>query len=218
MTEFYRPAQRELQDHHDTRPLADRLTLAIIREELDDAAAGFIASSDFFFLSTVDDLGQPTVSHKGGAPGFVQVLDPATLLFPNYNGNGMYLSMGNIAGSALIGMLFMDFETPHRIRVQARATIRTDDDAIAAFPGADMAVEARISRVFVNCPRYIHRHARVAPSPYVPDADGNAPLPGWKRIDAVQDVLTPDDAARVAGAGGTMTRDAYMDRVKSGDG
>lgn len=218
MTEFYRPEQRALQDRHETRELADRLTLAIIRDELDEPSAGFIASRDFFFLSTVDDRGQPTVSHKGGAPGFVRVLDPRTLLFPSYNGNGMYLSMGNVARSGRIGMLFMDFETPHRIRVQATARLRTDSDAVAEFPGAEMAVEATISEVFVNCPRYIHRHRRVAPSPYVPDQEGNAPLPGWKRIDGVQDVLAPGDAARVADAGGAITREEYMGRVARGEG
>jgi predicted pyridoxine 5'-phosphate oxidase superfamily flavin-nucleotide-binding protein len=101
---------RGLQDEFDSRTLADTLEAVIVHPQLDEEAVAFIESRAFFFLSTVNADGQPTVSHKGGAPGFVRVVDPETIVFPSYDGNGMFLSMGNIAAGAKIGMLFIDFE------------------------------------------------------------------------------------------------------------
>ena len=114
--------------------LADTLDHSIVQSELDDAACAFIEERDFFFLTTVSSEGEPTVSHKGGPKGTVKVLDPQTLVFPAYDGNGMFLSLGNIADTGKIGLLFMDFETPHRVRVQASATIVQDQSLLAAFP------------------------------------------------------------------------------------
>lgn len=113
---LYRGAQRALQDRFGARKLADTVSEVIVHDVLSDDDKAFIGSRDFFFLSSVNEAGWPTVSYKGGAPGFVRVLDDATLAFPSYDGNGMFLSMGNIAASQRIGMLFIDFETPHRPR------------------------------------------------------------------------------------------------------
>lgn len=215
---FYDDHHRELQDRFESRVLADSLEAMIIRPELDDAAADFIAAREFFFLSTVTADGQPTVSHKGGAAGFVKVLDPQTLAFPSYNGNGMFFSMGNIAATAKIGMLFIDFETPHRVRVHADATVDAADPLLADFPGAELVVRAAIADTFVNCPRYIVRHERVEPSRYVPDANGDAPSPGWKKIEGMSSILPPAEAARVDAEGETISMEEYGERVARGDG
>lgn len=217
MDPFYTDEQRALQDAHGSRALADRLEQVIIRPEIDDETKAFIESRDLFFLSTVDRRGQPTVSHKGGAPGFVRVTGPSTLVFPSYDGNGMYLSMGNLAATGRIGMLFMDFEHPHRVRIQAQAALTQAPEVMTLFPGADMVVEATLSEVFVNCPRYIHCHRRVEASPYVPDAAGEAPLPPWKRIDILEDVIAREDAARIDKAGGSLTIDEYGAGMKAGE-
>ncbi|MEL6984037.1 MAG: pyridoxamine 5'-phosphate oxidase family protein, partial [Actinomycetota bacterium] len=119
--DFYSEAQRALQDRFDSRALADRVEQAIVTDTVEEMHQGFIESRDFFFLSTVNGAGEPTVSYKGGDVGLVSVVDPNTVAFPIYDGNGMFLSAGNIAESAKIGMLFIDFETPNRIRVQATA-------------------------------------------------------------------------------------------------
>ena len=214
---FYDEHHRELQDRFDSRPLADTLEAMIVRPELDEAAAAFIAGREFFFLSTVTADGQPTVSHKGGAPGFVKVLDPATLAFPSYDGNGMFFSMGNIVATARIGMLFIDFETPHRVRVHAEATVEPEDPLLAEFPGAQLVVRAAITDTFVNCPRYIAKHERVEASRYVPDGQGDAPTPGWKKIDGMASVLPPGDAALVEAEGETITRDEYAERLRRGE-
>ena len=197
-------------------PLAEGLAEAIIVDELDELATEFIGSRDFFFLSTVTGDGEPTVSYKGGGRGVVHVADPTTLLFPHYDGNGMYLSMGNIADTGKIGMLFIDFETPHRVRVQATAALSTDANDLAHFPGAEMVVRASIDRAFVNCGRYIHKHTRVEDSPYVPDDTGDAPIPAWKRIDLMQPVLAPDVQAEVEATGGTIDYDEYAQRMADG--
>lgn len=213
----YSEASRALQDRFDTRRLADALTQVIVHEELTDLDQAFIGSRDMFWLASVDAQGSPTVSYKGGAPGFVQIADARTLLFPSYDGNGMFFSLGNLAATAQVGLLFMDFERPHRIRVQGRAQVLDDAALLARFPGAQLVVRVAITAIFQNCPRYVHRMERVAASRYVPDADGAAPLAGWKRIDAIQPVLAACDQGLAAQAGGLLTMDQYGEMVGRGD-
>ena len=198
-------------------PLAAAVETAIVRDELDEMHQGFIESRDYFFLSTVDSSGCPTVSHKGGPPGIVTVLDPSTIAFPNYDGNGMFLSMGNIADTAKIGLLFMDFETPNRIRVQATAKVSSDDKLLSRYPGANLIVRAHVDKVFINCARYIHKHTRVETSPYVPASDGAQPFPAWKRIDFLQDSLRPEDQGRAELEGGVITEDEYGAKLQAGE-
>ena len=78
-----------------------------------------------FFLATCDADGNPQCSYKGGDPGFVRVVDDRTLAFPVYDGNGMFLSLGNIRAHANVGMLFIDFEHPNRVRVNGVASRRS---------------------------------------------------------------------------------------------
>lgn len=214
---FYTDAQRRLQDQFESRPLADALEAAIIAPELDAQQQAFITSRDFFFLSTVTAAGEPTVSYKGGAVGTVQVLDKQTLAFPAYDGNGMFLSLGNITETAKIGMLFMDLETPNRLRVQATASLESDSGLLAHYPGAIAIVQARIDAVFVNCARYVHKHERVSSSPYVPDEQGAAPYASWKRIDGIQAHLPPADQGRAASAGGVITPQEYDAALSKGE-
>src|SRR5690606_25444151 len=134
-----------------------------------------------------DQHGRPTVSYKGGDPGFITIVDEHTIAFPSYDGNGMYFSMGNIAGNPNIGMLFIDFEVPNRLHLQGAASVTADDPLLANYAEAALIVRVRIQQVWVNCPRYIHRYQKLAPSQNVPRAECRAPLAEWKRLDAVQD-------------------------------
>ena len=218
MASLYGDQQRALQDRFDSRTLADVLEAVIVQPEIDDEAKAFIESRSFFFLSTVDAQGHPTVSHKGGAPGFVKVIDPTTIVFPSYDGNGMFLSMGNIAGDGRVGMLFMDFETPHRVRVQAHAVVSSDDPMMADYPGADLIVRATVTHGFINCPRYITRQSPVGASKYVPDEGGEAPMPEWKKVDALQPFLPERFQGRAEAEGGTITGEEYAEKVRQGDG
>lgn len=213
---FYTESQVELQEHFESRPLAEALEAVIVVSELDEQHAGLISTRDFFFLSTVTADGSPTVSYKGGDAGIVTIVDNKTLAFPMYDGNGMFLTMGNIAETAKIGMLFIDFETPNRVRVQATASLHHDDALLAEYPGAISIVRASIDEVFVNCARYIHKHERVATSPYVPDENGDQPLPKWKRIDMLQPVMSPTDQAR-SEQEGLITQEDYGEALMAGD-
>jgi predicted pyridoxine 5'-phosphate oxidase superfamily flavin-nucleotide-binding protein len=215
---FYTESQKQLQAAFDSRKLAERVEGAIVTDEIDPVLhQPFIESRDFFFLSTVNAQGEPTVSHKGGPVGVVTVVDARTLAFPSYDGNGMFLSMGNIADTGKIGMLFIDFETPNRVRVQATAAISTDDPLLAKYPGAQLIVRAKIDKVFLNCARLIHKHKRLSASPYVPDKNGETPFPAWKRIDLVQDALPPKDKGRAASEGGVITQEEYGEKVAAGE-
>jgi predicted pyridoxine 5'-phosphate oxidase superfamily flavin-nucleotide-binding protein len=215
---FYTESQKQLQAAFDSRTLADRVEQRIVTDHIvPELHQRFIESRDFFFLSTVNAQGEPTVSHKGGPVGVVTIVDAHTLAFPSYDGNGMFLSMGNIAETGKIGMLFIDFETPNRVRVQATATISTDDSLMAKYPGAQLLVRATIDKVFLNCARLIHKHQRVSTSPYVPDAKGQTPFPAWKRIDLVQDALPANDRDRIEREGGVITQEEYGYKLAAGE-
>ena len=219
MAQFgYTVEARKLQDRFDTRNLADAELQAIVHDELSDMDKGFISGSEMFWLASVDDKGSPTVSYKGGAPGFVKIIDGRTLVFPNYDGNGMYFSMGNIASTSEIGMLFMSFEVPARLRVQGRATLTDDKTMVSRFPGAQFAVKVDITALITNCPRYIPKMQRVNSSRYVPDAvTGAQPIPGWKRIDVIQGALPKRDQNKADTVGGLLTMEQWGGMVAEGN-
>jgi predicted pyridoxine 5'-phosphate oxidase superfamily flavin-nucleotide-binding protein len=195
----YTPGARALQDRFDTRRLADRLHDRFIAvPRIDDERKAFIERLPMFFLATADADGNPQCSYKGGDPGFVRVLGERELCFPNYDGNGMYLSMGNLAANPRVGMLFIDFQgrPPRRLRINGSTRVEPDDPLLATYPGAQFVVRVDVTEVFPNCPRYIHRMELMEPSPFVPAADGSAPVPDWKRTDWACDVLPDGDPAR----------------------
>ena len=218
MSPFYSPSHRELQSQHESLELANRLESMIVAQEISEQHQPFIESRNFFFLTTIDHRGYPTCSYKGGNPGLIKVLSPRELAFPLYDGNGMYLSAGNIKGNAKIGLLLIDFETPHRIRIHGDARIESDDRLLKAYSGAEMVVRVAVQEIFINCPRYIHRMTALEPSKYTPSASGEAPIPQWKRIDAVQDVLPPKDQGSAHALGGVITPEAYGEMVLKGEG
>ena len=171
-----------------------------------------------FFLSTVDPSGRPTVSYKGGDPGFVRVLDDQTIAFPSYNGNGMFYSMGNIVGNGQVGLLFIDFEAPQRLRFHGEARVEAEDLLLQEYPEAELVVRVALSELFINCPRYIHRYRKVESSRYVPREASETPFAEWKRIDGLQDVLPAADQGRAEQARGVLTMAEYSGRVQSGEG
>jgi predicted pyridoxine 5'-phosphate oxidase superfamily flavin-nucleotide-binding protein len=216
MSRLYGAQHRALQEAFGTHAMADRVEQLTCKTEFDEASQGFIEAMDMFFLATVDHQGWPTVSYKGGDPGFVKVVDRTTLVFPSYDGNGMFLSLGNIAQHHQVGMLFISFERPHRLRVQGTASLSRDDPMMSHYKEADCLVRVQLSALWQNCPRYIHRYQKVSPSRYVPRAACETPLAEWKRIDLLQDVLSAHDAAKVQ-AVGTIGIEAWLDKVQSGD-
>jgi len=193
---LYHAGNRALQDEFDTRRIADRIEGLLVRDSLGEADVQWIESSDMFFLATVDHEGRPTVSYKGGDPGFVRVVDERTIAWPNYDGNGMYLSMGNLAKNPHVGLLFIDFQDPGRMRVQGEASIQVDDPLLAQWPEAQFVVRVKVREVFPNCPRYIHRMQLVERSGFVPREGCETPIPGWKMAAWANDALPENDPAR----------------------
>jgi uncharacterized protein len=220
MTAFTYTAQaRELQKRFDTEALAAAELQVIVHDALSAADRGFIGQAEMFWLATVDPRGSPTVSFKGGAPGFVRMPDDnKTLLFPCFDGNGMFFSMGNIASTSQVALLFMDFIRPHRLRVQGQAQLTDDPAIVGLWPGAQFAVQVAITALITNCPRYIPRMQRVEGSRYVPDVKtGAQPIPGWKRIDAIQGLLPPRDQGKAHTVGGEISMDEWTEMVKQGN-
>ena len=215
MEQFYTEAQRTLQNEFSTRDLAERIKEAVVTEALSDQQAAFIHSRNMFYLSTVDELGYPSCSYKGGNIGFVRVIDPKTIVFPNYDGNGMFMSTGNIQAKSKIGLLFIDFQTPQRIRVRGKAKCIKEGPILKSYPGANLVVELTVSNAWINCPRYIHRMDLSDQSPYIPAKDGTIPLALWKRVDLVQDVITDKDRAEAESLG-IITIDEYEANVANG--
>jgi uncharacterized protein len=156
----------------------------------------FIEKRDMFFLATADREGRPNCSYKGGDPGFVRVLDETTILLPNYDGNGMYLSFGNARMNPHVGILFIDFEGQKRLRLNGTASIEPQDSAQPPYPEAQFVVRVKVREVFPNCPRYIHKYQLVERSKFVPRASVQTPVPGWKRYEWARDVLPEGDPAR----------------------
>jgi uncharacterized protein len=196
MGDFYHGGSRQLQDRFDTRRLADRIEQRLVADHIGDADRAFIESRDMFFLATTDAEGLPSCSYKGGDPGFVRVIDSRTIAFPNFDGNGMFLSMGNVLQTRKVGLLFVDFEQPRRLRLSGEASIVTDDPWLADCPEAQFIVRIAVTQVFPNCPRYIHRYTLVERSSYVPHAGCATPVPNWKKSDWASDVLPDGDPAR----------------------
>lgn len=217
MSELYDEQHRLLQDRFSTRKLADRLVETIVLTEVGERDKAFIESRDFFFLSTLDPYGHPTVSYKGGGQGLIRVVDPTTLAFPSYDGNGMFYSMGNIARSGHVGILFIDFENPNRLRLHGEATVSADDPLLAAYPEAELIARVKVTKLWVNCPRYVHRMQRVETSRFVPRKNRKTPLATWKRLEMVQDALPPKDEGRAEDAGGLITMDEYLALLERGE-
>ena len=193
---MYHEESRLLQDRFDSRRLADALADKLLRTRFSDEDRAFIARQRLFFLATADAEGRPDCSHKGGAPGFVRVVADDTLAFPSYDGNGMFKSLGNVAANPAVGLLFIDFEKPRRLRVNGVASLHLDDPLLSEYPGAQAVVRVRVQQIFPNCPRYIPRMQLVEESPFVPVQGCTPPVPAWKKRPEFNSALPASDPAR----------------------
>jgi predicted pyridoxine 5'-phosphate oxidase superfamily flavin-nucleotide-binding protein len=185
----YHEGMRRMQDRFDTRRLADRLTERLSRAEFSAEDKAFIETRCMFFIATADTSGRPDCSYKGGLPGFVRVSGPSELAFPSYDGNGMFRSLGNVSANPAVGLLFLDFEQPRRLRVNGTASVSDSDPLRAEFAGAQLVVRVRAERIFPNCPRYLHRMQLVELSAYAPRPEYEPPVPAWKQMPAFREVL-----------------------------
>jgi predicted pyridoxine 5'-phosphate oxidase superfamily flavin-nucleotide-binding protein len=188
-SEPYHEGMRRLQDRYGSRRLADRLDQQLARTAFSEEDCAFITSAPMFMLATADARGRPDCSYKGGDPGFVRVTGPGELAFPSYDGNGMFRSLGNLSLNPAVALLFIDFTTPRRLRVNGSVSINFADPLLDCYPEAQLVVRVRAHLIFQNCPRYIHRMVLAERSPYVPRAGQPTPVPAWKQLEAFRDVL-----------------------------
>jgi len=189
---MFHDGNRRLQDQFDSRRISDRLEEKLTRHKFTDGDRAFIEGAMFFFLATADAEGRPDCSFKGGAPGFVRVVGPDELAFPDYDGNGMFKSLGNVVVNPGVGLLFIDMGgKPRRLRVNGTASVSRDDPLMQRFAGAQLLVRVKARAIFPNCPRYIVTPGTAEPSTYAPRPDYQPPEPTWKGFDDFKDYIHP---------------------------
>jgi predicted pyridoxine 5'-phosphate oxidase superfamily flavin-nucleotide-binding protein len=187
---LYNDEARALQDRFESRKIADKLE-SFVRTEFSDDDRSYIESAYYFFLATADADGRPDCSFKGGPRGFVRVSAPGELVFPDYDGNGMFKSLGNIDSNPNVGLLFIDLEKPRRLRVNGTATINRDDPLLAHTLNAQLIVRVKAKAIFPNCPRYIPTMNLVEPSRYTPLPNVEPEEPAWKSFPDFKDLVHP---------------------------
>lgn len=192
-TPMYHQGMRQLQDVRDTRAIADRLAQVTLHTKFTEEDREFIQRCAMFFIATADEHGYPDCSYKGGLPGFVQVVDEHTLLIPDYDGNGMYRTWGNVLVNPRVGLLFVDFENTRRIRVNGTAQVSHDEELCRRFPGAVFVVRVTAEKIFPNCPRYLHKMQLVEHSVYAPRPGYEPPVPAWKSFEVFREHLPARD-------------------------
>ncbi len=191
MTTLFHEGNRQLQDQFASRGIADRLE-SFARTEFSADDQAFIESMPYCFLATADAEGRPDCSFKGGMPGFVRVTGPGELAFPDYDGNGMFKSLGNILVNPGVGLLFIAMHgRARRLRVNGEASVSRDDPLLAGTVGAQLIVRVAVRAIFPNCPRYVPSMELVEPSVYAPRPGREPPEPAWKEFDAFKDVVPP---------------------------
>ena len=192
MSIMYHEGNRKLQDEFESRRIADRLEEKLTRTAFSDDDKAFIEGSIYFFLASADSVGHPDCSFKGGPPGFVRVTGPSEIAWPDYDGNGMFKSLGNISENPNVGLLFISLhEKPQRLRINGTATMSRDDPLLTQTVGAQLIVRVQAKAIFPNCPRYIPRLQLVEPSAYIPEPSHEPVEPAWKQFDSFKDVVHP---------------------------
>lgn len=144
---------------------SDASLTAMMQPRISPSLARFIEAQGFFFIATANRDGHCDCSFRGreyslaGQPlPALKVLDAHRLIFPDFSGNGLYNSLGNIRVNPHIGMLFMDFERQRRARLNGIATIiLPDPQTTGIWPMAQACVEVRVEQAYGNCPARIPR-------------------------------------------------------------
>ena len=189
---MYHDGNRQLQDRFDSRRISDRLEQKLTHGEFTPDDKLFIEGLPYFFLATADAEGRPDCSFKGGEPGFVRVTGPSEIAFPDYDGNGMFKSLGNIVANSNVGLLFIAMHgKQRRLRVNGQASVSDSDPLLSETVGAQLIVRVTARAIFPNCPRYIPTMQSIEPSVYAPRAGQDPPEPAWKGFDAFKDYIHP---------------------------
>jgi len=189
---LYHEGNRRLQDQFDSRRISDRLEEKLTRQEFTSDDKAFIESLPYFFLATADAGGRPDCSFKGGAPGFVRVTGPSEIAFPDYDGNGMFKSLGNVIVNSSVGLLFIAMhDKPRRLRVNGEARVSRSDPLLSQTIGAQLIVRVAARAIFPNCPRYVPSMQLIEPSTYSPRPGWDVREPPWKGFADFKDYIHP---------------------------
>jgi uncharacterized protein len=192
MSIMYHDGNRKLQDRFDSRRISDKLEEKLTRTSFNADDKAFIESMAYFFIATADAAGRPDCSFKGGMPGFVRVTGPAELAFPDYNGNGMFKSLGNLLVNPNVGLLFIAMhDKPKRLRINGSARVSDADPLLHETVGAQLIVRVAARAIFPNCPRYIPTMQMTGPSIFTPQPKVDPPEPAWKTFDDFKDCVHP---------------------------
>ena len=189
---MYHQGSRALQDRFGSRALADRLAEKLRRERFTDADKALVESAPFFFMATADERGRPDCSFKGGLPGFVKLPTPDQLVFADYDGNGMFKSLGNLSVNPNVGLLFLRIgDKPGRLRINGRAEMSFDDPMLKEFPGGQILIRITPTDIFPNCPRNIPHLEFRENSIYAPREAQEPVEPAWKSFADFKDLVPP---------------------------
>ena len=106
-----------------------------------------ISCADTFFIATDNPERGADVSHKGGNPGFVRILDARRIAFPDYNGNSMFNTLGNLTVNPHAGLLFIDFDSGRTLQLTGRASIDWSPERVRTFPGAERVIDFAVEQI-----------------------------------------------------------------------
>lgn len=166
--------ERLLQDRLGTRKRAERFYDLQVFDHLNDRMCAFIAERDLVFIATADGKGECDASLRSGAPGFVRVVDEKTLLYPEYRGNGVMASLGNMVENAHIALLFVDF-TGARVGLHVNGTASVVERVDPVEPDAALWVRVSVVEAYIHCSKGIPRLLPAdAERPPVPHGTGTA--------------------------------------------
>ena len=191
--DFFHVGMREFQDFFDGRRTAEAIEKNRKHYEFWDDEKKLIKNSSFFFIASSWN-GYIDCNIKSGDPGFVKIIEKGIIEYPEYDGNSMYRTAGNISKNPNVALLFVNFDgKSRRIRINGQATIHSDNKSLENHFGAKFVV--RIScEIYPNCPRYIPNLEKNKSSIYTPrKGKGVPPAPEWKERDYIKNILPKND-------------------------
>lgn len=159
--------ERELQHRYGTTERAERFYQQQMLDHLNERMRQFVAQQEMMFVATADARGNCDNTFRAGPPGFVQVFNPEHLAWPEYRGNGVLASLGNISENPHVGLIFVDFRESIGLHVNGRATIVEDavlrdfspDLPVDTVPGRrpERWVSVQVEEAYIHCAKHIPR-------------------------------------------------------------
>jgi predicted pyridoxine 5'-phosphate oxidase superfamily flavin-nucleotide-binding protein len=150
-------------------PDAAAMPTAAATTRLDERQRRWVSTADTFFIGSRHAERGADASHRGGNPGFVRVVDASRLSWPDYSGNRMFQTLGNLACDRRAGLLFIDFDAGGTLQVAGRARIDWAEERIRGVAGAERIVDFEIDRVVEIGGRVDLRHRLIGRSPFNPE-------------------------------------------------